>query len=321
MHGDAADRGDDRGRDADRPVEIQARDWRGVARRVWQRSRDDNLTLIAAGVAFFALLSFVPAVAASVAAYGLVREPEDIARQVDELGGPIPDEARRLLSEQLSELASAGSARLGIGLIVGLAVSLWGASAAMGHLMVAVTAAYGEHEDRGFVRRRAVALAMTVAGIAFFVVVIAVLTGLPAWVGAIAGSPGRTVALVVRWPLLAAVMLLALAVVYRVGPHRDEPRWRWLSGGAVVAVVVWLLASAGFSLYASSFGTYNETYGALGGVVVFMLWLFITVGCVLLGAEVNAELERQTARDSTGESEQSISRRGSGSAGEAAGEV
>ncbi len=294
MHGDLLQRGDRRQRD--RAGSRPASGWWNVARRVRVGVREDGLTIISAGVAFYALLSVVPALTALVAAYGIVSEPDDVAAQIEELKVPIPDEARRLLSTQLSELASTGSGRLGVGLVVGLAASLWGASAAVNHPLVAVATVSGEREGRGFVRRRSIALAMTVAGIGFVVVVMLILTGLPGWAGDVAGPVGRVVASALRWPVLAALMLIALAVIYRVGSDRRR-RWQWVSWGAVVAVVVWVAASAGFSLYVSTFGTYNQTYGALGGVIVFMLWLLISVSCVLLGAEVDAVLEGRHNRE------------------------
>lgn len=294
MHGDPLQHGDRRQRD--RAGSRPASGWRDVTRRVRVRVREDDLTIISAGVAFYALLSVVPALTALVAAYGIVSEPDDVAAQIQELKAPIPDEARRLLSTQLSELASTGSGSLGVGLVVGLAASLWGASAAVNHLLVAVATVYGEREGRGFVRRRSIALAMTVAGIGFVAVVMLILTGLPGWAGDVAGPVGRVVASALRWPVLAALMLTALAVIYRVGSDRRRG-WQWVSWGAVVAVVVWVAASAGFSLYVSTFGTYNQTYGALGGVIVFMLWLLISVSCVLLGAEVNAVLEGRHDRE------------------------
>jgi membrane protein len=294
------DRGDDRSHAADGARDLPLQGFRDVVRRVRRAARDDNLTLIAAGVAFFVMLSVVPGLAALVAVYGLVFDPADIARQVDELGAPVPDEARSLLREQLSELAAADAARLGLGFVVGLALSFWVASTAVSHLLVAVTAAYGERSDWGYVRRRVAALPLTVAAVAYVIVVMAVLTGLPGWVGDLVGPTGRVAASVLRWPLLAASMLLALAVIYRVGPERAQPGWRWVSWGAVVAVVLWLLTSAGFSLYVANLASYDRIHGALGGVVVFMLWVFISVVCVLLGAEVNAVLDDQSTRKRSG---------------------
>jgi membrane protein len=257
------------------------------------------VSLLGAGVAFFAVLSLAPALAAFVSIYGLVVSPEDIVNQVEDLSSTMPTEAKDLLVEQLEQVARANGAGLGLGAALGLALALWSASAAVKHLMSAVGLAYDEQNERGFVRTRLLAIALTLAGIVFMTVAVFVLTGLPGVADDVAGEVGRVVASWGRWPLLAGLMLLALAVVYRVAPDRDDPRWRWVTWGAGAATVAWLVACAAFSFYASRFGSYNETYGAMASVVVLMLWLYLTAVCVILGAEINAEMEHQTARDST----------------------
>jgi membrane protein len=290
---------DERGRDADAPHEIPARGWKDIAIRVKDEARDDDVSLLGAGVAFFAVLSLAPALAAFVSIYGLVVSPDDIVNQVEDLSSTMPTEAKDLLIEQLEQVARSNGAGLGLGAAVGLALALWSASAAVKHLISAVGLAYDEQNERGFVRTRLLAIGLTLAGIAFMTVAVFLLTGLPAVADDLAGGVGRTLAAWGRWPLLAGLMLLALAIVYRVAPDRDDPRWRWVTWGAGVATVAWLVACAAFSLYASRFGSYNETYGAMASVVVLMLWLYLTAVCVILGAEINAEMEHQTARDST----------------------
>jgi membrane protein len=287
------------GRDATTPREIPRQGWKDIARRVKEEARDDNVTLMAGGVAFFAVLSLVPALAALVSIYGLAVSPDTVVRHVDELSGAVPDEARRLLTDQLDRVARSSDTGLGLGVLVGLVLALWSASAAVKHLITAVSAAYDEHDHRSPVRVRALAVGLTLGGIVFMSLALFVLTGLPGAAESVGGDIGRTTATVVRWPALALLMLAALAVVYRVAPDRDDPRWRWVSWGAVAATALWLLASAGFSVYASRFGSYNETYGTMGAIVVLMLWLYLTALVVVLGAELNAEMEHQTARDTT----------------------
>jgi membrane protein len=289
----------DRGRDADAPSEIPARGWKDIAVRVKREAEDDNLSLVAAGVAFFALLSVVPAMVAAISLYGLVASPEDVARHIDDLSGAMPEEARTLVGDQLDQVVSASEAGLSVGLIGGLVIALWGASTAMKHLVVALSTVYDEHDDRGFLKLRARALLLTLAGIAFLGVAVLLLTVAPAWLGGDDNEVVRVAVSLLRWPLLLAMMMVGLAVLYRHAPDRAEPRWQWVSWGAAVATVAWLLASVGFSLYASYLGSYNETYGSMAGIVVLMLWLFLTALCVLVGAEVNAEIEHQTAEDST----------------------
>jgi membrane protein len=183
---------------------------------------------------------------------------------------------------------------------VGLVVALWSASSGVKHLIGAVNLAYDEEETRGFVKLRGLSLVMTVAGIAVMALAVAGLVVLPHALDD-QGTVGlaRALLLVVRWPVFAVLGLVGLALIYRYAPDRDAPQWRWVSPGAVFAVVVWVIASVLFSLYTANFGQYNETYGALGAVVVVMLWLFITAYVVITGAEINAELERQTAHDTT----------------------
>lgn len=289
----------ERGRDADGPHEIPVRGWRDVAARVRAKVRADNLSLLAAGVAFFAVLSLPPALAAFVSVYGLVVSPDEIAGQVEDIAGAVPEEARDLLVTQLEQVARADGAGLGLGAIVGLALALWSASAAVKHLLTAVGVAYEEADDRGFLRVRALALVLTLAGVVFTTVALFLIAALPHLADDVAGSVGQAVAVWGRWPLLALLMLVALATVYRLGPDRDHPRWRWVTWGAGVATLLWLVASGLFSLYVSWFGSYNETYGSMASLVVLMVWLYLTAFCVVLGAEINAQIEHQTARDST----------------------
>jgi membrane protein len=288
-----------RGRDADAPHEIPVRGWKDVLLRVKDEARDDDLSLLAGGVAFFALLSLAPALAAVVAIYGLVTTPEDVARQIDQVGSSLPDSARQVLSDQLHQVVSTSRSGLGAALIVGIVLALWSASAAMKHLLGALTLINDEHETRGFVKMRGTALVLTLGAIVFAGVSLALITAVPQWANSTDNEALATTISIVRWPVLAVLMLVALSVLYRYGPDRDEPHWRWVTWGAVVATVLWIIGSALFSLYASRFGSYNKTYGSMAAVAVMMLWLYLTATCVLLGAELNAELEHQTARDST----------------------
>jgi membrane protein len=268
--------------------------WRDVGVRTWRAMRRDNAPLLAAGVAFFGLLALVPSLVALVSAYGLVADPADIQRNVDDALAAAPDEVRDLVESQLRAIVRSEPTGLRLGAVVGLAVALWSASAAMKHLVEAVDRAYGGEGDRGFVRQRGLALALTVGAILVLAVSVFLLV-LPGTLGS-DGAAGalRTGLQFARWPLFAALALLGLAVLYRFAPARDADRgrWRWVSPGAVLATVLWLLASVGLSVYTTNFGTYNETYGVLGAVIVVMLWLFVSAYVVIAGAELNAELER-----------------------------
>jgi membrane protein len=299
-----------RGREADRPGEIPARGWKDVVVRLKAQLKEDDVPLLAAGVAFFALLALVPTLVAVVSLYGLVADPSDVQRTVDDTLQAAPAEVRDLVSSQLESVIDSSPSGLRIGVFVGLALALWSASSGMKHLMGAITLAYDEVDDRKFLRLRGLALLLTVGAI---VVALLALAGMVVPDGLDdSGSTGtlRTVLQFARWPVLAVVVVLALSVLYRWAPDRDAARWRWVSPGALLATAVWLVASIGFSIYTANFGSYNETYGALGAVVVLMLWLYITAYAVILGAELNCELERQTVVDTTKGPDRPLGERG-----------
>ena len=288
------------GGQAETPVQIPPRGWWQVTKRAFKESSADNVPMLAGGVAFFAFLAVFPALIAALTLYGLVAEPAQVAQQMRSLTGVLPSGARELIGGELSAVAGGSGGALTVGLIVSLLVALWSVSSATGNLISAVNLAYDEQESRGFVKLRAIALGLTLAGIVFVLVALVLVAVVPVALDALGlGVVGRVVAQVLRWVLLIGVVIVGLAVVYRVAPNRDAARFQWVTLGAVVATVLWILGSVAFSVYVSSFGSYNKTYGALAGVVVLMLWLYLTCYIVLLGAEINAEAERQTARDTT----------------------
>ncbi len=300
----------DRGRAATRPGRLPLRGWKDVIVRTKEQMKLDDVPLLAAGVAFFALLALVPALVALVSVYGLVADPDDIQRNVDDLLAAAPAEVRDLVSSQLSSIVESSPSGLRLGAIVGLVIALWSASSAVKHLIGAISLAYDEEEARGFLRLRGLALLLTIGGIVLLAAVVAGFVAAPrALPESGAGGVARTVVLVVRWPLLAVVALVVLAVLYRLGPNRDAAEWRWVTPGSVLATVVWVAASVGFSIYTSHFGRYNETYGSLGAVIVVMLWLYLSAYAVIAGAELNAELERQTLADTTVGPSQPLGRR------------
>jgi membrane protein len=288
------------GREAAAPQEIPRRGWLRVVKRVKAEAVQDNASLLAGGVAFFALLAIVPLLVAALSIWGLFADPADATRLIRDIATGLPDSAQRLVTQQLRSISRRSNAGLGLTAIVSLIVALWSASSGTKHLIEAVNTAYDEEEQRGFVRVRALAILFTVGAILFMIVALALIAVVPNAL-ADAGVP-RAVRIVIDvavWPVLAAMMIVALALIYRFAPDRRDPQWRWVSSGAVFATIAWLAGSALFALYASNLGTYDETYGSLGGVVVLMLWLFITALVIVLGAELNAALETQTARDTT----------------------
>lgn len=290
------------------PWEIGRSGYIDVAKRVKDDLKDDSATVLGAGIAFYFFLSLVPALIASISLWGLFADPQTITRQVREFTSALPTGAASLISDQMTSIASAPAASLGIGVIAGVAIALWSASSGVQALIKGIDVAYDEHESRGFLKLRGFALLLTAGAVVVGLVSLFLITVLPELLSAVAlGDATRTAFDYLRWPVLALLMIVALAVLYRWGPDRDDPAWRWVWPGAALAVVVWLVASIAFSIYVSNFGSYNETYGSLAGVVVLMLWLFVTAFSFLLGAEFNAEIERQTVLDVTEEAPQAPS--------------
>ena len=290
---------DDRGRRAARPGEIPARGWKDILARTAKQLKADDVSTQSAAVAFYAILALFPALLALVSLYGLAADPADVRSQLSSFLEAAPTDARRLVTDQLGAITRSASGGLGVGVVVGTAVALWTASSGVKALIKGVNVAYGERETRTFVRLRGLALVLTVLGVVGVAVMLGLVVALPAVLDRVAGDAVRWVGLVLRWPLVALLIFAALAVVYRYAPDRENPEWRWVSWGAVVAAALWLLASIGFSVYVSLLGSYNETYGSLGAIVVLLLWLYLSAFAILGGAELNAEMERQTARDTT----------------------
>ena len=286
------------GGDADRPQDIPKRGWLQIVKRSWAQTTEDQIPLLGAGVAFFGFLALFPSLIALVLAYGLFADPSTIATQIDSLGTALPAEVKDLIITQLTEQSQRTGA-LSVGVIISLLIAIWSASGGVANLVLAINTAYDETDDRNLVKKRLVALALTFGAIVFMITLITLIAVLPIVFSVFDGGPLRWLVQVVRWVLIAVLIMVALAVLYRVAPDRDSPKMRWASPGAIVATLLWLLVSAGFSLYVSLFASYAKTYGALAGIVVLLMWLWLTSYAVLFGAEINAEAEQQTIKDST----------------------
>ncbi|MGY1736281.1 YihY/virulence factor BrkB family protein [Geodermatophilus sp. SYSU D00684] len=288
------------GMHADKPTEIPARGWKQIVKRAWAENNADNMPIIAGGVAFFAFLAIFPALIATISIYGLVASPETVARQVESLSAQLPDEAAALIGDQLTAITQNSGGALSVSLVISVLAALWSASGGTGNVITAVNIAYDEVETRGFVKRKAMALGLTLGAIVFVLVTFTLVAVVPAVLDALPlGVVGTVLAQVVRWVLLLGVFAGSLAVLYRVAPDRDAPQLKWVSLGAIVVTLIWALVSLGFSFYVNNFGSYDKTYGAIAGVIVLMLWLYLTCYLVLLGAEINSEAEHQTAEDTT----------------------
>ena len=285
---------------ADKPTEIPWRGWKQIVRRAWAENNADNMPIIAGGVAFFGFLSIFPALIAMISIYGLVASPETVAQQVENLSAQLPESAADLIGQQLNDIVTNNSGALSVGLVISVLGALWSAAGGVGNLVTAVNLAYDEVETRSFIKRKALSLGLTLGAILFVLITFALVAVVPRVLDLLPlGVVGTVLAQVVRWVLLLGVFAGSLAVLYRVGPDRDAPRLRWVSLGAVVVTVMWALVSLGFSLYVNNFGSYDKTYGAIAGVIVLMLWLYLTCYLILLGAEINSEAEHQTAQDTT----------------------
>jgi membrane protein len=286
------------GRQADAPQQIPPKGWKDIAKRTAKEVKQDQVPLLAAGVAFYTLLALFPAIIAGVSIYGLVADPETVRGQIDRLTEMLSPETATILGQQIRQVTSGAGGALGVATVIGILTALWSASSGMKALITGVNLAYDETESRKFVKLRGLSILLTLGAMVLLAVAGATIAGFPP----IADNLPvvlQWVVSILRFVVLGALLIAGLAVLYRYAPDRDEPRWSWVSWGSGVATLLWILASIGFSIYVSSFGNYNETYGALAGIIILMFWLFLTAVIVLVGAELNTEMELQTAKDTT----------------------
>lgn len=289
---------DGRGRYAASPAQIPKRGWKDILLRVYNGIGEDRILMNAAGVTFYALLALFPAIAAFVSIYGLFADPQTIVNQLDVLAGVLPGGGMAVIQEQFTRLVAQPSGALTLGVAFGVLISLWSANGGMKGLFDALNVVYGEEEKRSFLWLNLTTLAFTLGMLLFAIVALAaiivipvILTFLPTFFGNILN--------ILRWPVMAMLVAVVLALIYRYGPSRDKPKWRWVSWGSFIAAVLWLAFSAIYSWYTANFGTFNATYGSLGAAIGFMLWIWLSTIVILLGGKLNAEIEHQTARDST----------------------
>jgi membrane protein len=260
---------------------------------------------------FYSLLAIFPALAALVAIYGLFSDPAAITAHLDQVSGFMPSGAVDVARDQLTRVSSKGAQTLGFTFAASLGISLWSANAAMKSLFDTLNIVYGEQEKRGFIKLNAVSLTFTVAAVGFILVAIAAVAVLPVALEYIGLTRFMDLMLrIARWPALLIGLTIALALIYRFGPSREAPKWRWITWGSAVAALLWLAASGLFSFYAANFGNFDATYGSLGAVIGFMTWMWISAIVVLLGAELDAEMEHQTAQDTTTSSSKPLGTRG-----------
>ncbi|WP_245308912.1 YihY/virulence factor BrkB family protein [Aurantimonas sp. 22II-16-19i] len=300
-----------RGRDASHPTAIPWKGWKDIAARLYVSFFEDRVMLIAAGATFYLLLALFPAFAVFVSFYGFVSDPLSISEHIAFIGQFLPQAGTQLLEAQLDTLTSQNTTSLSFGFFTSLLFALWSANNGIKTLFEAMNVAYGENEKRSFITLNLVALGYTLGAIFIGIVLIAAVGIVPAMM-AIFGLRGfsETVIAALRWPVVFVLIVAAIAIIYRYGPSRSRARWRWVTFGAVLTASVWLIASIGFSWYLQNFANYNAMYGSLGAVVGFMMWVWISSLIFIVGAEINAEMEHQTAVDTTDPPAKPIGRRG-----------
>ena len=289
----------ERGRAAHSPTEITASGWKDILVRVYLEFLQDRVLSVAAGVTFYSLLSLFPAIAALVSCYGLVADVGSINDHLASMRGVLPSGAIEIIGDQVKRIAAKDNSTLGLTFFTSLLLSLWSANAAMKAMFDALNVVYEEEEKRSFVMLNLRSLTFTIGALAFIILALTGIVVLPVVFKFVGLSDTAWLIALLRWPALLVVLLGGLSLLYRYGPSRERPRWRWVGVGGAVAGLLWLVASILFSWYVSSFGNYNETYGSLGAAIGFMTWIWISTTIVLLGGEINAEMEHQTARDTT----------------------
>lgn len=313
-----------RGRNAERPRDIQAPGWKDVGLRVYNRIGSTRLGLLAAGVAFYGLLSFFPAVTAGLAVLGFFVEPSTLIERSEWLVGSLPEAAGEIVMGQLTEVASAGEGALGLAALVGIGIALWSASNAMGSLMQGLNAIYEEDEERGFVKSKLLTIGLTLGLIVGLALSVTVVAAIPVILDVINAPGASWWASLLRWPIIFMIGAVGIAILYRYGPDRSNAEWRWLTPGAILGCLLWVAGTLAFTWYVQSFGSYNETFGALAGVIILITWMWLSAFIVLLGALFDAELEAQTRKDTTVGEDEPMGERGATKAdrlGEAQGAV
>ena len=291
--------GGSRGRDAQTPAQIPPAGWRDLALRVVHGFSEDRIATMSGGVTFFVLLALFPGLAGLISLYGLIADSSTIGQHLSSLDGVLPEGGMQILRDQLQQLTSQPPQKLGFATLASLAISLWSANGGIKAIFEGLNSVYEENEKRSFIKLNAISLALTLGALAFVIASLLMITVVPSLL-AFLGLPGvGEIVNYARWPVLLVAAALMIAVIYRFGPSREQPQWRWISPGSIFAAVTWIAASLLFSWYTTHFGSYNKTYGSLGAAVGFMTWIWISTMVILIGAKINAELEHQTPSDNT----------------------
>jgi membrane protein len=290
----------ERGRFSRHPFQIPWNGWKDILWRSYVRTGEDRLLATAAGVVFFGLLAVFPAITALVSCYGLFANPSTIGANLQTLALMLPEGSFQIVQDQIARVLMKGNTALGATFLFGLALAIWSANAGVKAVIDALNVVYEEREKRGFVRLNLLSLAFTTGGIAALLLMVSAVVAVPLALDHVGLAPhSQAIISLMRWPLLLAILLIALALLYRFGPSRRPARWQWLSVGTLAAALLWIAGSSLLSWYLSNFGNYSATYGSLGAAIGLMIWMWMSAIIVLCGAELNSEIEHQTALDST----------------------
>ncbi|MCW3797272.1 YihY/virulence factor BrkB family protein [Sphingomonas sp. BN140010] len=306
----------DHGRTAEKPTEIPVVGWKEIALRSWKEGTDDNIGLVAAGVAFYGFLALVPLLGATVLTYGLVAEPQTVLRHAGAITNMLPGEAGQLISQQLIQVVQTSGGKKGLGLLLALAIALWGARNAAGSVVIALNIAYEEKETRGFIKKNVLALLMTIGAVLLALLAggaMGVLAGLEKLLPDI-GPVGSFLAKLLTYAVLGAIAAAAVATLFRYAPARDKAKWTWLTPGSIAFAVGWIVLTLAFGIYVRNFGNYGATYGSLSAIVVMLTWLYLSAYLLLFAAEINSELEHQTEKDTTSGADKPLGARNAWSA-------
>ncbi len=288
------------GGDAKTPTEIPPGGWAAIIRRTYDEVGKDRVLAVAAGVTFYGLLALFPAITAFVSLYGIIADRATVAGQLAMAEGLLPAGALEVLRDQITRIATGNDAKLGVAFLISLGLSAWSANAGVKALFDALNVAYGEDEKRNFLRLNLTTLGFTLAILLFAMLALGAIAVVPVLLNFLYLGPAAEWLLWLgRWPALIVVLMLGLSALYRFGPSRDNAQWKWVSPGAILASVTWLVGSLAFSWYVATFEDYNKTYGTLGAVIALLMWMWLSATIVLIGAELNSEAERQTLRDTT----------------------
>ncbi len=288
---------EERGHEAGSPCQVSARGWMDILQRAWKTGAERNLSLVAGGVAYYVLLALFPALAALVSIYGLVANPADAIKQAHALSSMLPATAVTSIDSEIRQITAASGKSLGLGAFIGFFIAVWSALRGMSGMISALNIAYGQSERRSFFRLNIIGALLTLVVVFGGMIALSLIVVLPIVLHQ-AGISGamRWMGLTVEWPVLVLFFVGLIGLIYRYGPDRDIPKWKWASPGVIAATTLWMIGSGLFSLYIDKFGSYDKTYGALGALLVLLTWLWLSSFVVLLGAEINGEAERQTRR-------------------------